>query len=85
MGMTPILWTSTIDGGKFDSNGTSSSQCMHYILFKYLDWRVAGGSVNSTSSYQTFQDILKNGTDLDTGFVYQGLFCVGGLLILRSE
>jgi len=53
MGMIPIMWSKTPDGGKFDTN----------------DWRVAGGSVNGTDSFNTFQTILTNATMLDTGFI----------------
>lgn len=31
------------------------------------DWRVAGGLVNGTDSFNTFQGILGNATLLDTG------------------
>jgi len=31
------------------------------------DWRVAGGLVNGTDSFNTFQSILGNATLLDTG------------------
>jgi hypothetical protein len=53
MGMVPIMWTRTPDGGKFDTN----------------DWRVAGGIVNGTDSFSTFQQILSNATSLNTGFI----------------
>jgi len=53
MGMVPILWTRTPSGGQFDTN----------------DWRVAGGLVTGVESYATFQSILKNATDIDTGFI----------------
>ncbi|KAF8967662.1 hypothetical protein BDZ97DRAFT_502715 [Flammula alnicola] len=53
MGLVPILWTSTPDGGKFDSN----------------DWRVAGGLINGTQSFNIFQDIMRNATTFDTGFI----------------
>ncbi|KJA28096.1 carbohydrate esterase family 4 protein [Hypholoma sublateritium FD-334 SS-4] len=53
MGMIPIIWTSTPDGGKFDSN----------------DWRVAGGLLTGVQAVDTFKTILSNGTALDTGFI----------------
>jgi len=53
MGMVPIMWTNSPSGGKFDTN----------------DWRVAGGLVNGTDSFNTFQAILGNATLLDTGFI----------------
>ncbi|KAF9054495.1 hypothetical protein BJ165DRAFT_1337898 [Panaeolus papilionaceus] len=53
MGMVPIMWTRTPDGGKFDTN----------------DWRVAGGIVNGTESFETFNQILSNATSLNTGFI----------------
>jgi len=53
MGMVPILWTRTPDGGVFDTN----------------DWRVPAGQVNGTSSYETFQTILNNATQMDHGFI----------------
>src|SRR5260221_9417721 len=51
MGMVPILWTQSPGGNKFDTN----------------DWRVAGGVVNGTYAYNTFQTILNDATTLDTG------------------
>lgn len=81
MGMSSVLWTSTSDGGKFDSNGAGGffffNECTANIKIslKYLDWRVAGGSVNSSYSVQSFQDIMKNGTDLKTGFVLGSFLC----------
>ncbi|KDR80627.1 hypothetical protein GALMADRAFT_240970 [Galerina marginata CBS 339.88] len=53
MGMVPILWTSTPDGGKFDSN----------------DWRVAGGLVTGPQAFSIFEDIMRNATTFNTGFV----------------
>jgi len=53
MGMVPIMWTTTPTGGKFDTN----------------DWRVAGGQVNGTDSFNTFETILGNASTLDTGFI----------------
>ena len=50
--------------------------------FKYSDWRVAGGSVNASYSYQSFQDILKNGTTLNSGFVLE--FSMSGFMMLMS-
>ena len=31
MGLTPIMWTSTPDGGKFDSNGEGSFSCTNSV------------------------------------------------------
>jgi len=53
MGLVPILWSSTPDGGKFDSN----------------DWRVAGGLMTGLQAFSLFEDILRNGTTLSTGFI----------------
>jgi len=53
MGMVPIMWTKTPDGGKFDTN----------------DWRVEAGVVNGTESFNVFQSILTAATALDTGFI----------------
>jgi len=53
MGLTPIIWTRTPSGGVFDTN----------------DWRVAAGQVTGLQSYATFQTILNNATQLDTGFI----------------
>ena len=52
------------------------------LIFGYADWRVAGGSVNSSYSYQAFQDILKNGTTFDTGFVL-GQILSRSLMLMR--
>ncbi|KAH9000093.1 carbohydrate esterase family 4 protein [Lactarius akahatsu] len=53
MGMVPIIWTSAPSSGPFDTN----------------DWRVAGGLVNATTSFDTFQSILGNASTLSTGFI----------------
>ncbi|KAF8261653.1 hypothetical protein EI94DRAFT_1605585 [Lactarius quietus] len=53
MGMVPIIWTSAPSSGPFDTN----------------DWRVAGGLVNATTSFNTFQSILGNASTLSTGFI----------------
>lgn len=53
MGMVPIMWTRTPSGGVFDTN----------------DWRVAGGQVNGTDSFNTFETILTNATGMDHGFI----------------
>ncbi|KAF8202228.1 chitin deacetylase [Pholiota molesta] len=53
MGMVPIIWTSTPDGGKFDSN----------------DWRVAGGLITGVQAYDIFNTILANGSTINTGFI----------------
>ncbi|KAG5651230.1 hypothetical protein H0H81_009379 [Sphagnurus paluster] len=53
MGMVPIMWTRTPDGGQFDTN----------------DWKVAGGIVSGKESFATFQNILSNATVIPTGFI----------------
>jgi len=53
MGLTPIIWTSTPTGGKFDTN----------------DWRVASGDITGPQQYQTFQNLLGNASLLETGFI----------------
>jgi len=53
MGLIPILWTESPNKNKFDTN----------------DWRVAGGVVNGTYSFNTFQTILNDASTLDTGFI----------------
>jgi peptidoglycan/xylan/chitin deacetylase (PgdA/CDA1 family) len=53
MGMIPVLWSSTPSGTKFDT----------------ADWRVAGGGVNGTTSFDTFQQILNAASTLNTGFI----------------
>ena len=41
--------------------------------FISIDWRVAGGLVNSTVSFNTFEAILGNASSLDTGYVWFGV------------
>jgi len=53
MGLQPIIWTRTPVTGQFDTN----------------DWQVAGGIVSGAQSFQTFQNILTNATQIDTGFI----------------
>jgi len=53
MGLQPIIWTRTPVTGQFDTN----------------DWMVAGGLVSGAQSFQTFQAILTNATQIDTGFI----------------
>jgi len=54
MGMRPIIWTrNPKTGEQFDTN----------------DWKVPGGVVTGTESFQQFQNILTNATELDTGFI----------------
>lgn len=54
MGMRPIIWTrNPKTGEQFDTN----------------DWKVPGGVVSGTESFQQFQNILTNATELDTGFI----------------
>lgn len=35
-----------------------------------VDWRVAGGLVNATTSFNTFESILGNASTLSTGCVW---------------
>ncbi|KAH9975722.1 hypothetical protein BGW80DRAFT_1168897 [Lactifluus volemus] len=53
MGMVPIIWTSAPSSGPFDTN----------------DWKVAGGMVDATTSFNTFEAILGNASTLPTGFI----------------
>jgi len=53
MGMVPILWTRTPDGGQFDTN----------------DWRVAGNLTTGKESVAVFENILTNASAIDTGFI----------------
>ncbi|KIY49943.1 glycoside hydrolase/deacetylase, partial [Fistulina hepatica ATCC 64428] len=53
MGMVPIIWTRTSEGVSFDTN----------------DWRIVSGEVTGEESYDTFENILGNVTELDTGFI----------------
>jgi hypothetical protein len=54
MGMVPIMWSRLPGGGvTFDTN----------------DWKVAGGLVSGPQSFATFQEILTNSSQLDTGFI----------------
>ncbi|KAJ2932614.1 hypothetical protein H1R20_g4472, partial [Candolleomyces eurysporus] len=53
MGMVPIMWSRTPAGGVFDTN----------------DWMVADGKVNGTTSFATFETILQNATQMETGFI----------------
>lgn len=53
MGLTPIMWTSTPAGQKFDTN----------------DWRVAGGQVTGVQQYEIFEQLLGNASQIDTGFI----------------
>ena len=74
MGMIPVLWTSTKDGGKFDTNGlcsfirkTTNERIMTLFFFFWLDWMVAGGSIPGNQSLASFEQILTNATQLSTG------------------
>jgi hypothetical protein len=75
MGMIPVLWTSTNDGGKFDTNGLLFSFSLHthyddndgLFCFVWSDWMVAGGSITGNQSVMAFEQILTNATSLDTG------------------
>ena len=56
MGLTPIIWTSAqVDGERltFDTN----------------DWKIAGGTVSTNKSKETFEKILDSAKDIDTGFI----------------
>ncbi|EIW79320.1 carbohydrate esterase family 4 protein [Coniophora puteana RWD-64-598 SS2] len=53
MGMVPVIWSRTPSGATFDTN----------------DWKVPGGVVTGPQSFSTFQSILQNATQLDTGFI----------------
>jgi peptidoglycan/xylan/chitin deacetylase (PgdA/CDA1 family) len=53
MGLIPVMWTPTPDGGKFDS----------------FDWQVPGGQLTGTQAFANFQVILANGTKFPTGFI----------------
>lgn len=56
MDLTPIIWTSAqVNGGSltFDTN----------------DWKIAGGSVSTKKSYETFEKILDSSNEIDTGFI----------------
>lgn len=56
MELTPIIWTSAEVGGEsftFDTN----------------DWKIAGGSVSTTKSKETFEKILGSAKDIDNGFI----------------
>jgi len=70
MGLVPVLWTATPDGGKFDSNGklNSSSLCLCKLIFSPIDWRVAGGEITGAQSFDIFQNLMKNGTAFPTGY-----------------
>lgn len=73
MGLVPIIWTSTPDGGKFDSNGMYRLDVPAAREVKTIvssDWRVAGGLITGPQALEIFKTILNNGTTLDTGYVY---------------
>jgi hypothetical protein len=71
MGMVPIIWTSAPSSGPFDTNGKST------VVLRYsraprnflVDWKVAGGMVDATTSFNTFEAILGNASTLPTGCV----------------
>lgn len=71
MGMVPILWTRTPDGGQFDTNGLSTvpSCCLLHAYQSVLDWKVAGNLTTGKESVGVFQNILTNASAIDTGFV----------------
>ena len=73
MGMVPILWTSTPDGGKFDSFGAFMIPFSLWVwpIIYTTDWRVAGGEVTGTQAYAVFQTIMQNGTNFPTGYAFQ--------------
>ncbi|SRR6266403_3512994 len=75
MGMVPIIWTSTPASGPFDTNGMSAIAprgVTEGIQLCLIDWRVAGGLVNSTISFNAFEAILGNASSLNTGYVWIG-------------
>ncbi|KIP04537.1 carbohydrate esterase family 4 protein [Phlebiopsis gigantea 11061_1 CR5-6] len=53
MGLTPIMWTATPGGLKFDTN----------------DWRVAGGQMTGVQQFESFEQLLGNASAIDTGFI----------------
>ena len=70
MGLTPIIWTATPSGQKFDTNGMY--HCRPVILIpdeNWTDWRVAGGQMNAIQQFESFEAILGNATIIDTGCV----------------
>lgn len=71
MGLTPIMWTSTPDGGKFDSNGNKQLFFSCIAIDQVIaDWRVAGGMLTGTQAFAVFQTILSNATTFPTGYAY---------------
>ena len=81
MGLVPVLWTATPDGGKFDSFGSlnSRSLCFSSCLASFVDWRVAAGEFTGEQSVEVFQTIMKNGSNFPTGYVDMN-FVVDGCL-----
>ena len=75
MGMIPVLWTSTKDGGKFDTNGLLFLHTLRMnfffdatmAFFFWTDWMVAGGSISGNQSVAAFEQILTNASEIDTG------------------
>ncbi|KAF9054494.1 hypothetical protein BJ165DRAFT_722344 [Panaeolus papilionaceus] len=53
MGLVPILWTATPDGGKFDT----------------FDWRVVNGDFAGDGSFKVFQEILNKASTFNTGII----------------
>ncbi|EPQ27975.1 uncharacterized protein PFL1_04302 [Pseudozyma flocculosa PF-1] len=53
MGLTPIIWTSAPGGGNYDTN----------------DWKIGAGTVSAAEVVSTFEGILKNAPNLDTGYI----------------
>ncbi|KAF9542711.1 glycoside hydrolase/deacetylase, partial [Agrocybe pediades] len=53
MGMIPVIWTRSPSGSTFDTN----------------DWKVAGGQGTAADSFNTFQTILSQASQMETGFV----------------
>jgi peptidoglycan/xylan/chitin deacetylase (PgdA/CDA1 family) len=51
--LTPIIWTSTADGSNFDTN----------------DWQIQGGAVTTNEVVETFEGILADIPELDTGYI----------------
>jgi hypothetical protein len=70
MGLVPVIWTSTPEGGKFDSFGNLDLLSFgSQLIFLNADWKVASGEVTALQSNQVFEDIIKNGSKLATGYV----------------
>jgi hypothetical protein len=38
------------------------------MVFFFSDWRVAGGQVTGPQSFEVYQQIMKNATNINTGY-----------------